>query len=101
MRGRMLYYSRTMNKFFRPAILLSISLLIAVFSMAVTYTTKNPDSALSTTAAYFLQATPTPPGGVDRTEVGSTDGIVVMGGVIVLIVLVPILIKRKSWLPSD
>lgn len=100
-RGGMLYYSRTMKRLLRPAILLSISLLIALFSMAVTYTAKYPDSALSTTAAYFLQATPTPPGEVDRTEVGSTDGIVVMGGVIVLIVLVPILIRRKSWLPSD
>lgn len=97
----MLYFRGTMKRSLRPAILLSISLLIALFSMAVTYTAKNPDSALSTTAAYFLQATPTPPAEVDRAEVGSTDGIVVMGGVIVLIVLVPILVRRKAWLPSD
>lgn len=101
MRRRMLYFNCTMKKLLRPAILLTISLLIALFTMAVTYTAKNPDSALSTTAAYFLQVTPTPPSQVDRSEVGSTDGIVVMGGIIVLIVLVPILAKRKSWLPQD
>lgn len=101
MKQRMLYFKRTMKKLLHPAILLTISLLIALFTMAITYTAKNPDSALSTTAAYFLQVTPTPPDQVDRNEVGSTDGIVVMGGIIVLIVLVPILIKRRSWLPSD
>lgn len=90
-----------MKRFFRPAILLFISVLIALFSMAVSYITRRPDSALSTTAAYFLQVTPTPPVEEDRSVIGSTDGIVVMGGVIVLIVLIPILLRWKAWMPTD
>lgn len=97
----MLYYCRTMKRFLRPVVLLSISLSIALLTTAITYTTGHRGSALSTTASYFLQATPAPPAEEDRTEVGSTDGIVVMGGVIVLIVLVPIIVKRKSWHMPD
>lgn len=97
----MLYFNRTMKRLLRPATIIAISLLIALFTTAVTYTANRPASSPSTTAAYLLNATPTPPAEMDRTEVGSTDGIVVMGGVIALIVLVPILVKRKSWLPSD
>jgi hypothetical protein len=47
-------------------------------------------------AALYAQVTPTPPV-EDRSEVGSTDGIVLMGVIIVLIVVVPILLQRKSW----
>ena len=97
----MLYYSRSMKRLIRPAILISVSLLIALFSAAVTYTAKISGSGYSTTAAYFLQTTPTPPPEEDRSVVGSTDGIVVMGGVITLIVLVPILVKYKSWKPTE
>lgn len=97
----MLYFTRPMKRLFRPALLLLLSLLIALFSMAVTYIARRPGSALSTTAAYFLQATPTPPVEEDRSVIGSTDGIVVMGGVIALIVLVPILLRWKAWAPAD
>ncbi|GAB4462243.1 MAG: hypothetical protein OHK0041_25830 [Anaerolineales bacterium] len=90
-----------MKRLYRPVILLLISLLIALFSTAVTYTAKRPGSALSTTAAYFLQVTPTPPVEEDRSVVGSTDGIVVMGGVIALIVLIPIFLRWKAWAPTD
>lgn len=97
----MLYYSRPMKRLIRPVILVSISLLIALFSAAVTYTAKISSSSYSTTAALFFQSTPTPPVEEDRSVVGSTDGIVVMGGVIALIVLVPVLVKRKSWIPMN
>jgi glucan phosphoethanolaminetransferase (alkaline phosphatase superfamily) len=90
-----------MKRFLRPTAIILASLLIALFSAAVTYTAKTYGSGYSTTAAYFLQTTPTPPAEEDRSEVGSTDGIVVMGGVIALIVLIPILVKRKSWLPTE
>ena len=33
----------------------------------------------------------------DRSEIGSTDEIVIMGGVISFIIVVPILMTRKSW----
>ncbi|NWG35665.1 MAG: hypothetical protein HXY42_14640 [Chloroflexi bacterium] len=90
-----------MKRRFRPAVILLISLLIAIFSAAVACTAKHPGSALSTTAAYFLQVTPTPPVEEDRSVVGSTDGIVAMGGVIALIVLIPIFLRWKAWAPTD
>ena len=46
-------------------------------------------------ASISLQATPTPAAkGV--SEIGSTDGIFIMGVVIVLIVVVPVLFYRKK-----
>jgi hypothetical protein len=90
-----------MKRLIRPATIISISLLIALFSAAVTYTAKISGASYSTTAALFLQTTPTPPVEEDRSEVGSTDEIVIMGGVITLIVLIPIIAKRKSWMPTD
>ena len=90
-----------MKRFTRPAIVLAISLLIALFSAAVTYTAKISGAGYSTTAALFLQTTPTPTPVADHSVVGSTDGIVVMGGVITLIILVPIIARRKSWMSPD
>ena len=97
----MIYYGRSMKKFIRPVTIISASLLIALFSAAVTYTAKISGAGYSTTAAYFLETTPTPPVEEDHSVVGSTDGIVIMGGVITLIVLVPILAKRRSWMPNE
>jgi hypothetical protein len=48
-------------------------------------------------AAIFQQATPTHPV-EDKSVPGTTDGIVIMGFLIVVIVIAPILIKRKTWL---
>jgi hypothetical protein len=50
-------------------------------------------------AAFFFQATPTPEV-QDKSEVGSTDGIVLMGVVIVMIIVVPIMLRRKTWADS-
>ena len=94
----MIYYRRMKRIPLRPIIILTASLLIAFSCAAVTYTARTFGSNNPTTASPFLQTTPTPPVEEDRTEVGSTDGIVVMGGVIVLIVLVPILLQYKSWM---
>ena len=90
-----------MKKFFRPAVILGISLLIAIFAAGFTYTAKISGLESSTRAAIFLQATSTPGVEEDLSEIGSKDGIVIMGGVIVLIVLLPILIKRKSWMQTE
>lgn len=56
--------------------------------------------AFDTRASFLLQVTTTPPpeDEKDRSEIGSTDGIVVMGVVIVLIVAIPILVRRKHWM---
>jgi hypothetical protein len=48
-------------------------------------------------AAFYMQGTTTPEPTENVSEIGSTDGIVLMGVIIVLIVVVPILLRRKSW----
>jgi hypothetical protein len=90
-----------MKRLSRPATILTISLLIALFGAAVTFTTKISGSGYPSAAVLFLQTTPTPTPEEDHSVVGSTDGIVVMGGVITAIILIPILAKRKSWMPTN
>jgi hypothetical protein len=47
-------------------------------------------------AALYQASTPTPiPEAISRA--GSTDGIMLMGVVIVMIVLLPILLRRSTW----
>ncbi|MDD2921353.1 MAG: hypothetical protein PHQ36_03630 [Anaerolineales bacterium] len=46
-------------------------------------------------ASLAMRVTPAPPA-EDQSEIGSTDGIFVMGIVIVLITAVPILSRRKK-----
>ena len=54
----------------------------------------NPNIAA---AAIYQASTPTPASGA-VSRAGSTDGILAMGVVIVIIVLVPILIRRSLWI---
>jgi hypothetical protein len=49
------------------------------------------------TTAFFFQTTPTPQT-KDISQIGSTDGIIVMGFFIALIIVIPILLQRKSWM---
>lgn len=86
----------SMKRFARPAITLALSLVLALFSAALTYSA--PISTLPglSGAAFFFQATPTPQV-QDKSEIGSTDEIAVMGAVIVFIIFAPIFISRKSW----
>jgi hypothetical protein len=95
---RMLYYSRLMRKLLHPALLIGISLLLALLSAGITYSAQLSSLRQTTGAALFFQVTPTPQIEEDLSEVGSTDGIVIMGGVIGLIIIVPILVKRKTWM---
>jgi hypothetical protein len=90
-----------MKRLTRPAIIIGVSLLIALSSAAITYTAKISSLGYSTTASLLLQTTPTPKVEEDRSEVGSTDKIVIMGGVITLIVLIPILTQRKAWMRTE
>ena len=94
----MLYFESPMKRLIRPAIILGVSLLVALFSAAVTYTAKISGAEYSTTASILLQTTPTPQADEDRSEIGDTNMIVVMGGVITLIVLIPVLMQRKTWM---
>jgi hypothetical protein len=88
-----------MKRFIRPAIIILVSLVLALMSAAATHMILPRSGDHLFAAALFFQTTPTP-AQADRSEVGSTDGIVVMGFVIVTIVLLPILIRRKAWLHS-
>jgi len=87
-----------MKKIMRPSIIFAIGLIMALCSAALTHSVQT--SSLGN-ASILLQATatPLPQGGV--SEVGSTDGIAVMGFVIVFIVLIPILLRRKSWMHTS
>jgi type IV secretory pathway VirB3-like protein len=90
-----------MKKLFRPAIILGVSVLIALFSAAITYTAKIASQGYSTTASLFLQTSPTPKVEEAPSEVGSTDGIIIMGAVITAIVLIPVLLQRKAWMREE
>ena len=74
-------------------------LLIAIFSAALTHSVAVQSSRLggNTGVVLFFQTTATPQP-EDESEIGSTDGIVAMGGIIVLIVVVPIFLRRKYWM---
>jgi len=72
--------------------------MIALVSAALTYI--RPPAAMQLdfpAAVLFQQSTPTPQV-KDVSEIGSTDGIIILGGVLVLIVIVPIFLYRKSWM---
>ena len=87
-----------MKKFVRPIITIGIGFLLALLSAALTYSTPPAMEGAFGGAVFFgMQPTPTPLPN-DLSEIGSTDGIVIMGILITLIIIVPILLQRKSWL---
>jgi hypothetical protein len=89
-----------MKKLMRLIVTIGLVPVLALFSAALTYSTPPFIQGNSATAALFLQPTPTPePQGV--SEIGSTDGIIVMGVVIALIIIIPILLRRKSWMETE
>jgi hypothetical protein len=81
-------------KILRPVLLIAIGLLLAIVS-AVT----SPLLAIEGNVAQgALLAQPTvTPTAVELSEIGSTDGIVLMAIFIVLVVIVPVIIWRRSW----
>ena len=76
---------------------MAIVLILALFSAALTYVTP-PAMQINFPDADFFQEPTSTPSVEDASEIGSTDGIIVLGGVIVLIVIVPIFLYRKSWM---
>ena len=81
----------------RPIITVGLGLILALFSAALTYSTPPVLQGNLGAAGLFLQPTTTPPP-QDLSEIGSTDGIIAMGLVIALIIIIPILLQRKSWI---
>ena len=86
-----------MKKIARPIITLGIGLFLALFSAALTYIPPLETQNTISSAAFFLQTTPTPEQ-TDKSEIGSTDEIVFLGVAICIIVILPILLQRKSWM---
>ena len=78
----------------RPAALFGVGLIMAVLSAAVgPIPADMGGNDLSAAVRYMQTASPTPTGG-DTSQIGSTDGIVWMGILIVLIVLTPVLLRK-------
>jgi hypothetical protein len=89
-----------MKKLIRPAITIGLSLVLAFLSAALTWSAQALPVPNLSGATLFLQTTPTPQA-VDKSEVGSTNEILIMGGVIALIIFAPIFLSRKNWRNSQ
>jgi len=98
---RMIYYNCHMKKRIHPAIIFTVLFFLVVSCAMTVFSTKHAPSSNTANTALFLQATPTPPVEEDQSEVGSTDGIVAMGGVIAVIILLPLLLQRKAWMQKE
>lgn len=82
----------------RPVALLGIGLMMAALSAVFSTASPGMGADNLAAAAQLLQTTsPTPAPAEAVSTVGTTDGIVLMGIVIVLIVIIPILLRRKTW----
>jgi hypothetical protein len=80
----------------RPVALIGIGLILAVLSAVVGTVSPNKGGNDLLAAARYLQTSPTPTPIENISRIGSTDGIVLMGIVIVLIVIMPIFLRRKT-----
>ena len=91
------YAANIMNKFMRPIITIGLGLVLALTSAALSSSKPPAVQGTPGVSGFFLQATPTPQP-KDLSKIGSTDGIVAMGFLITMIIIVPILLRRKSWM---
>ncbi len=85
---------RKAARVFRPIAVLGIGLVLALVSGPLSQPTLAPEKLSVAALAFQVTATPA---AEQASEIGSTDGIMLMSVVIVLIVVVPILLRRKSW----
>ncbi|HLO14432.1 MAG TPA: hypothetical protein VK206_06370 [Anaerolineales bacterium] len=85
-----------MKKLVRPIITIGLGLVLALLSAALTYSAPPAMQGNLAATVFSLQTTKTPQP-QDVSEIGSTDGIVAMGFLIALIIVIPILLQRKSW----
>ena len=83
----------------RPALVLGICVSLSLLSATLTYSFQPAMQGSFTATASSFPSTTTPQP-EDVSEIGSTDGIVAMVGIIVLIVIVPILLRRRHWMRS-
>lgn len=73
-----------------------IALLLSILTLVLVMTNFNPPavSAKDANVTVLQQTTPTP-SAVDSSEIGSTDGILIMGVVIVLIITLPLIFQKR------
>ena len=76
----------------RPAVLIVIGLMLALVSAAV-----GQPAAFGKAGTPTVIVTSTPPA-VSSSEIGSTDGLVFVSAIIVVIILTPMLLRWKTWL---
>lgn len=81
---------KTIPRSLRPVVWIVLGLTLGLVSAAVS----GPAPAAQPATPTPLPLTPTPQ---DASVVGSTDGIVIMGIFIVLIVLLPLFVERRVW----
>ena len=86
--------AKSMKRLMPSLITTVLSLVLALFTAALTYSAPSEARTNGTAGDFFTQVTATPPS-VDRSVIGSTDQIVLMGGVISVIIILPILAGRK------
>jgi hypothetical protein len=88
-----------MKRFIRPSPLWIVSLFLVLFGVAFSRSIIDQPATLTkyTGAALSFQTTATPEAQDDRSQIGSTDGITLMSFAIVAIIIIPILLQRKSW----
>jgi len=96
-----IYFCRHMKKIARPQAIVVFTTFLALSCLLIAFSMKPPALNNASRTASFAQTTPTLLVEEDRSEVGSTDGIIFMGIVIVAIVLIPIIIQRKAWLQRN
>jgi len=84
-----------MKRFTRPFIILLISLFLVLFNVAFNHSNHIQTSNAGT--AIFFKTTTQSHQQVDKSEVGSTDGITIMSFVIVALIVVPIYLQRRHW----
>lgn len=81
----------------KPNHIFGVAFLFIALVLALALANFNPPfaAAQNTGASITLQTTPTP---IDEgiSEIGSTDGIMLMGVVITLIIAVPLLLRLKK-----
>jgi hypothetical protein len=76
-----------------PAILIGVGLLLALTASSFT-----PFPAHGLSSIAIANLTPTTIASAESTsQAGSTDGITLMGVIIVLIVVLPVLFRRSTW----
>jgi hypothetical protein len=89
-----------MNKLVRPIITIGLGIILAFFSAALSSSGPSTIQGNLGASTFFLQTTPTPQQH-GPSKIGSTDGIAAMGIIIALIIIIPILLRRKSWMQNQ